>query len=1167
MREAVAEIVDFVIVTALEEERNALHALLPRLRRVPPMTDDTRVYYRSDLPVTFSDSQRGIYRLATLSLTGMGRVNAATATADAIRLWRPRFLLLVGIAGGVSAEGVALGDVLVSNQVVDYELQKLLPGGPQVRYEVHRADQRLLEAASDLTDPGWSAIAVPCPIPGKLPTRRIGPIATGDKVDAAGVLNRYRNDWHKLIGIEMEAGGAANAAYQSAIRPGFFMIRGVSDLADPDKGSALVDRWRNYACAVAAFYTVALLRRGPVPIQPDGHHLERVTPTNRNHAELVERLPRARGRGPVAWSERLIELPRFSPPMDELQSRNGSAHLSSGRIWRERALVRVVALTFAVGATIGALGIVVSTIKEMTGISEVLDLGVSASWILLSVFLLAGAWLLYVGTRRRSRLLRPEALALRADDPSHLRDREVDLEKLARLCQDRSLIFLVGESGAGKSALLRAGLCRPGVLAPAIVPVLVDVWGDDWINGPGRSLSEALRTTPALSEDDRAKLEFLPGARLPGIFAAVKRIKAKLNRRALLALEGREAVRWHFLRIGLENKDDAERLEQRAEIVAQATVGLDPRFRRRVIVELLIPTLAQPVHDPTTILACASLGRALHAGVDHESYLSSTCQVLARLVKVETDPRRLHSLAMAFAAVAKNAHLDQSKVVTQRLAEALNDASNIDWFQSTAAAFVAIAKDAKPELAEALAHRLAEALKEETDPVRLDSLAWAFAAMAEIAKPEQTEAVAKRLAQAVKDQTDLARLARLADAFVWVAKKADPKHVEMVTQRLVEAVSEEANIDRSQGQAIVPAGVRNRSDQTKLLATSLARVAKFTKTKTAEALAKRLTQALNEEADPVRLARLAEAFVAMSEIAKPEQTEAAAKRLAQAVKDQTDPDRLAWLADAFTGMAKKAKPEQVEVVTQRLTQEILNSTKTESLILPAKAFAAMVEIAKPEQTEAVAKRLAQIVKDQTDPTQLIFLAISFAEVAKFANPKHVEMVTQRLAQAVKMEPKLQAITLPAIVFAGMAKNATPDQVEIVTQRLADALKEKTDSDRLATLTEVYASVLRNARPGEAGTFFRSFALWMKTRGDWHTLSVWGKSIAELPDSLDPSDLANVLKYPNCTGDARSAILGHLAKILQIPWQPIDNSWRIITHDKLKLYVDRPLVAPPDWPTK
>ena len=81
------------------------------------------------------------------------------------------------------------------------------------------------------------------------------------------------------------------------------------------------------------------------------------------------------------------------------------------------------------------------------------------------------------------------------------------------------------------------------------------------------------------------------------------------------------------------------------------------------------------------------------------------------------------------------------------------------------------------------------------------------------------------------------------------------------------------------------------------------------------------------------------------------------------------------------------------------------------------------------------------------------------------------------------------------------------------------------------------------------------------------LSTWAQAITDLPDPLEPSDLANVLQYPNCTGDVRSAVLVRLAKALQIPWQPNDNPWRIITHDKFKPYVNRPLVPPPDWPTK
>lgn len=109
----------------------------------------------------------------------------------------------------------------------------------------------------------------------KIPQRRVGAIASGDKVIAFGeVLKQYQDDWPKLIGVEMEAAGVALAAFHSPNPPGFFMIRGVSDLADNQKDSAEVKQWRSYACDIAAAYTIALLQRGPVPFKKKHHHLK-----------------------------------------------------------------------------------------------------------------------------------------------------------------------------------------------------------------------------------------------------------------------------------------------------------------------------------------------------------------------------------------------------------------------------------------------------------------------------------------------------------------------------------------------------------------------------------------------------------------------------------------------------------------------------------------------------------------------------------------------------------------------------------------------------------------------------------------------------------------------------------------------------------------------------
>jgi nucleoside phosphorylase len=256
---------DFVIVTALEEECDALLALLPGHRKHPPTEHSVRVFYTSNLPTTFADGSKHTYSVVVFSLLNMGRVEAATAATDAIRQWNPRYVLLVGIAGGINERGINLGDVIVANQIVDYELQKLTAEGPQIRYEVHRADPGLLAAVQNLRTVDWlKLVTTRRPQKGK-PERRIGPIATGDKVVAfKDVLAKYQDAWPKLIGVEMEAGGVAHAAFQARSRPGFLMIRGVSDLADEQKDSAPVKSWRLYACGVAAAYTIFLLKSGPI---------------------------------------------------------------------------------------------------------------------------------------------------------------------------------------------------------------------------------------------------------------------------------------------------------------------------------------------------------------------------------------------------------------------------------------------------------------------------------------------------------------------------------------------------------------------------------------------------------------------------------------------------------------------------------------------------------------------------------------------------------------------------------------------------------------------------------------------------------------------------------------------------------------------------------------
>ena len=274
---------DFVIVTALEEERDAVLSKLPNYRKLPPTEHDVRVYFHAELPVTYSDGRNSTYSIAVVCLPGMGRVEAVNTTKDAINRWGPSHVLLVGIAAGFEQNEASLGDVLISDQIVDYELQKVFDEPSWVnrlfrrppksresyRFSVHRSDPRLTGAAQNFLGDSWqSLLTVRRPTKGES-VRIIGPMATGDKVvQARALVKALLKDWPKLIGLEMEAGGAASACFQAPSQPGFFMVRGVSDLADENKGTAGVTKWRSYASDIAASYAIALLSSGPVPIDP-----------------------------------------------------------------------------------------------------------------------------------------------------------------------------------------------------------------------------------------------------------------------------------------------------------------------------------------------------------------------------------------------------------------------------------------------------------------------------------------------------------------------------------------------------------------------------------------------------------------------------------------------------------------------------------------------------------------------------------------------------------------------------------------------------------------------------------------------------------------------------------------------------------------------------------
>jgi hypothetical protein len=122
-----------------------------------------------------------------------------------------------------------------------------------------------------------------------------------------------------------------------------------------------------------------------------------------------------------------------------------------------------------------------------------------------SIFLL-GIWMLAKWRTRHSRLLKPDALRLDRDNADHLVGRPDDVNNLLQRCLAKQIAFLEGESGSGKSALVRAGLLPKLKDDKSVQPLLLDDWWvDDWEWSPFKALRSALMKSGTVGSDAKAK--------------------------------------------------------------------------------------------------------------------------------------------------------------------------------------------------------------------------------------------------------------------------------------------------------------------------------------------------------------------------------------------------------------------------------------------------------------------------------------------------------------------------------------------------------------------------------------------------------------------------------------------------------------------------------------
>ena len=267
---------DVVILTILPEEYSSIRDRLYELGPPPDIGDVPNLYAWKFGKVS-CQNLKADYKIAVGMIGRAGTTEGALAAREAMQLWRPRYVLFCGIAGGLPDprkrnSRPRLGDIVVADTIYGYEYGKLEREFKPRANWTYRADQALLNGAMAyaLSD-GWRELIRAEP-PRECKSQVInGEIASGDQVvddPTNDFFAHVLKTWPKINAVEMEGAGAVAAIEQAnslGISTRFMMIRGISDLPrakGKNKGRKERDAWKAYASDTAAAFVMGWIADG-----------------------------------------------------------------------------------------------------------------------------------------------------------------------------------------------------------------------------------------------------------------------------------------------------------------------------------------------------------------------------------------------------------------------------------------------------------------------------------------------------------------------------------------------------------------------------------------------------------------------------------------------------------------------------------------------------------------------------------------------------------------------------------------------------------------------------------------------------------------------------------------------------------------------------------------
>jgi nucleoside phosphorylase len=269
-------LVDIAVLTAKPEEYEAFYRLLLNPQKWQGTKDHPNQYGWS---LGTIPGETGSFQIVLGLTQEQTNVPAALAAVVTFSVFRPRYLIFMGIAGSLDPT-VHKGDVFIAEYIRAYQYGRILETGLQPYSQIQEPTDQTLRANAavfDATRGDWSKLIGEKPDRSGYPKLHLGGLAAGDSVieNVNGYFAPIRTQDPWLRAVDMEAAGMALAVRnlrENGHVTGLMVVRGISDMpggSGLDETSAKLQsganqstrkEWTKFASNAAAIFLEQYIR-------------------------------------------------------------------------------------------------------------------------------------------------------------------------------------------------------------------------------------------------------------------------------------------------------------------------------------------------------------------------------------------------------------------------------------------------------------------------------------------------------------------------------------------------------------------------------------------------------------------------------------------------------------------------------------------------------------------------------------------------------------------------------------------------------------------------------------------------------------------------------------------------------------------------------------------